>query len=327
MSEKIKVFFKKAAVMFIFAALTGVFISRSFYTDAARAATAVTLRMATGSKEGTYYAIAHSMVQVLSKNGITLNVQESKGSLDNLKNLAEGNADLALVQLDVVGSLLAKGETADKIQLLLPMYSEQVHFVARKDASISSLNDLKGKKIQMGEEGSGTYVSAQAMLAAVKLNPKKDCTVLNDPPKEALRMLLGGQADAMFYVGGAPLPLFWKLPVTAVKQITLVSIPSQELSALEKTGFYHAASIAAKTYPWQKDKAATAGVWAAMLSGSKLGDNDARALLETIFKALPDLRRLHRRWDINKAALNEAKKIKGLKINAVFLQTAGKYLK
>lgn len=291
------------------------------------AATEIKLKISSGPKEGTYNAIAKSMVSVLAKKGIKLEVMESKGSMENLKNLAAGSVDIALAQLDAVGSLLTKGTSTDKIQLLLPMYSEQVHLVVRKNLKFSSLKDLKGKRIQLGEEGSGTRVSALALLSAAKINPEKDCTALDAAPGDALRALLGGKADAMFFTGGAPIPLFLKLSQTAIMQIKLASLPSSDIAAAEKTGFYHASSIAARTYNWQKEKINTAGVWAVALTTPKLSNADAAAFLDTIFTSLPDLRRLHRRWDVNSKALKEAMKIEGLKAHPAFLQEAKKYMK
>ena len=87
----------------------------------------------------------------------------------------------------------------------MPLYGEEVHLVVNTNSGIESSLDLAGKKVNMGEKLSGTFVTATGVLLTNKINIE-DITPSYDLPMVALPKVISGEYDAMFVVGKAPIP-------------------------------------------------------------------------------------------------------------------------
>ena len=118
-----------------------------------------TLLLASGESQGNYTKLANAISLVAEKNGVKLQPVLSGGSVDNIKLLTSGRADLALVQGDVaVRAVLGHLPFPDpltNIELLTPIFTEPIHILVRDDLFIFSVDDLKGKAIAIGVDGSG----------------------------------------------------------------------------------------------------------------------------------------------------------------------------
>ena len=204
---------------------------------------AFALTIATGSAEGTYFKIAQDIKQVAEKEGITIEVVPTGGSFDNVNMLGAGKVDLAIMQLDVlrfVAEIMMK-ETGlnvlQEVKVVLNLYPEEIHIIA-KNPSITTLNQLQGKKVAVGPEKSGSALTAEVLLAGFGLNVER----VFDPPEVAVKKLDTGDIDALIFVGGAPVPAFKNLE----KGFHFVALPSA--SGLEE--IYPKKNIAKSVYPW-----------------------------------------------------------------------------
>jgi TRAP transporter TAXI family solute receptor len=160
---------------------------------------AFALTIATGSTEGTYFKIAQDIKQVAEKEGITIEVVPTSGSFDNVNLLGAGKVDLAIMQLDVlrfVAEIMLK-ETGlnvlQEVKVVLNLYPEEIHIIA-KNPSITTLNQLQGKKVAVGPEKSGSALTAEVLLAGFGLNVER----VFDPPEVAVKKLDTGDIDADF---------------------------------------------------------------------------------------------------------------------------------
>jgi TRAP transporter TAXI family solute receptor len=168
--------------------------------------------MVTGSKTGTYIQIGQDIAGIAATKGLPIEVKESKGSIENIRRISSSeNASLGIVQSDVLG-YLRRSKNADfarlagSLKLVYPFYKEEVHILARKD--IRSFADLAGKKLIVGTEGSGHWLTAMNLLAMTDVQPAE---LLRLAPPEAVIAVLKGRADAMVFVGGKPVKLFANL--------------------------------------------------------------------------------------------------------------------
>jgi TRAP transporter TAXI family solute receptor len=147
----------------------------------------------------------------------TLDVRGSQGSLDNLARLrTEPFAQLAIVQQDVLAYMLLNksrnttiNDWVDKFRYVLPLYREEVHIIARRDAGLRTLDDLAGKRVAVGEPRSGTNLTATILLQA------PDCcraSAIKEVPigaREGVLRLLDARGDGRgFHVAGQPVPSF-----------------------------------------------------------------------------------------------------------------------
>jgi TRAP transporter TAXI family solute receptor len=189
-------------------------------------------------------------------------VATSKGSVENIFAVYQRPAtQLGIVQSDVL-AFVARVETdpvlkriAKKIKMVFPLYNEEIHVLGRKN--ISDFDGLAGKRVAVGREGSGTYLTARLLFKVAEVEPRQMVYIDTD---EALAELKAGRIDAMFYVAGAPVKLFAE-NVTAADNLALIPVTNKNV-----TEFYPTVEIPANTYPWQAGPLATVAVKSVLVS-------------------------------------------------------------
>lgn len=158
------------------------------------------MTIATGSKTGAYFAYAKKYKGILAKNGITLEILNTQGSLENLSLLEEGKVDLAFVQS---GTGLGRGLDEDGQPTLVSLgsiYFEPLWVFSLKKAAINQLNLLTGKRIAAGSEGSGTWAVAKVLLERNGISDKNS-KILPLASTDAVKGLVNGKVDAVIMVG------------------------------------------------------------------------------------------------------------------------------
>lgn len=223
----------------------------------------------TGSEKGTYYQFGLNMQQLVKSSDIALDVYTSKGSVENIFAVYQRpRTQMGIVQADVL-AFVARVQTdpvlkriAKKTKMVFPLYNEEVHILGRR--GITDFDDLTDKRVAIGREGSGNYLTARLLFKVSEIQPKE--MVLIDT-QEALEELKAGRIDAMFYVAGHPVKLFTE-GVTEADGLALIPIFNK--SILE---FYPAAEIPGKTYSWQQDPVGTIAVKAVLVSYDFRGIN------------------------------------------------------
>ncbi|HWE18062.1 MAG TPA: TAXI family TRAP transporter solute-binding subunit [Hyphomicrobiaceae bacterium] len=263
----------------------------------------------TGAEGGTYYRFGNDIGAVVRKICTAdLEVRDSQGSIDNLGRLrSEPLAQLAIVQQDVLDYVRLNRDRHPAIQnwvasfkYVHPLYREEVHIVARRDAGVRTLADLAGKRVAVGEPRSGTNLTATIILDRANLRGRlKEVEV---GARDAILGLLGLQGgalvDAAFYVAGQPVPLLSRadpqITDKHLAQLTLVAIPKNPAPNL-----YAPAQLTQETYPWLDRTVDTVSVRAVLITYDFKGpqcDNVAMAA-RLITDHLDDLRRFgHEKW-------------------------------
>lgn len=223
---------------------------------------AVTMNLMTGREKGTYYQFGLNLQQLVKPRGFELGVQPSTGSIENLYAVFKRpQTQLGIVQSDVL-AFVTKVQSnpellriAQKTRMVFPLYNEEIHVLGRKD--ITDFDNLAGKRVAVGEEGSGTYLTARLLLEVTGVQPAELVMVGTD---EALSRLKANQVDAMFYVAGYPVKLFSE-GVAAADELALVPIRNKKAAE-----FYLQTKIPAGTYPWQGSEVNTVAVKAVLVS-------------------------------------------------------------
>lgn len=222
----------------------------------------------TGSSSGTYYPVGSLISTVVSHpvgsirckvpsacgpEGLIAVAITSPGSVANLHNLAEGRVASAFVQANLAawayqGAGVFTGQPAmTELRAIARLYPETVHLAVARDTGIQTIADLKGRRISVDIEGSGTYVEALAILKAEKLDKRLVDLVQADADRSA-DLLAARQIDGFFFVGGAPVDAIMGL--AAIGSIDLVPITGAAVAALEANSpYFTRAEIPADTYP------------------------------------------------------------------------------
>jgi TRAP transporter TAXI family solute receptor len=157
-----------------------------------------TLTIASGPKGATFYRVADKYRQILARNGVTLKVVETEGSLDNLNRLtlAHDAVDVALVQ-----SGLTPVQGGENLVSLGSMFYEPLDIFYRASKRLERLSDLKGSRVAIGPEGSGGRALALALLKANGIEPGGSTTLLPINGEDARKALLAHQVEAIFLTG------------------------------------------------------------------------------------------------------------------------------
>lgn len=224
-------------------------------------------RIATGGIGGTYYPVGGLIAQAISNPpgsrpcdkggscgvpGLVAVAQSSHGSVANIEAIASGQVDSAFAQSDIAywaytgtGIYIDSGKI-QSIRAIANLYPESIHLVARKGSGIRSILDLKGKRVSLDEQGSGTLVDARLILSAFGLG-EKDFKPFYMKPIPSIERIEAGELDAFFIVAGYPANAVAELARTSGAE--LIPIEGPEIDALvKKYGFLTHSVIPADTY-------------------------------------------------------------------------------
>ena len=160
----------------------------------------------TGSDSGAYYQFAQRYATILARNGVTLEVKTSAGSLENLERLKNDEAQIGFVQGGVV-ELPEDQDVADDSGLLSlgSVFYEPVWVVYRGEGRLDRLTDLRGKRIAIGQEGSGVRMLAQQLLRANEIKAGDHLVPLSG--LKAAEELQQGRIDAAFIIAAENAPV------------------------------------------------------------------------------------------------------------------------
>ena len=163
------------------------------------------VRIASGSPQGAYYHFAQAYARELAREGITLEVIPTAGSVENIRLLRQGEVDAALVQ----GGIEDPGE-GQALYSLGSLYYEPLWLFLRRNLAIERLGELAGRRVSVGAEGSGTRALVLRLL--------RENGLATDAPElqalggaEAAEALLAGHLDAAFFVASPQAKLIQRL--------------------------------------------------------------------------------------------------------------------
>jgi hypothetical protein len=156
-----------------------------------------TITMSAGQPDSSFYVISQEYAKILARNGITLKVLTSDGSVQNLDRLLDPkqHVDLALVQ----GGIATREQASQLMSLGSVTYVPLVVFYRGKGLTL--LSQLEGKRIAIGREGSGTRMLSLKLLAANGVNPGDGTQLLPTDGLQAATQLVSDDADAVFLSG------------------------------------------------------------------------------------------------------------------------------
>lgn len=208
--------------------------------------------MGTGSSTGNYYAFGSAVSTVINQvTGANLTVNSTGGSTENARLLGSGENEFALIQSDVYsyshnGVELFAGESITNYQAITACYPEMVQIVVRKDSGISSVADMAGKNICVGDVGSGYEVAARQILGAYGMT-YDDINETFADQATAKNGVQDGTFDGMFLCSGFPNGNVTELSLTG--NIEVLTIDQEHLDILLKDyPFYSAFTTESDEY-------------------------------------------------------------------------------
>lgn len=245
------------------------------------------INIATGGMAGTYFPLGVAIADILNSDipGANASAQSTGASVANINLLQQGKVDLIFAQNDVVyyaanGQEMFKDKKVDDLRGIATLYPETIQVISL-DKNLKSLNQLRGKRIAVGPQGSGNEANAKHILKEYGIS-FKDVIISNLSFADAIKALEEGSIDIAFVTAGQPTAAIEKL--ANEKEITLIGIDEQVASALiDKYPFYTRNVILANTYRNQSSAVQSVAVKAMLVVAARLDDRLTFDICKTIF--------------------------------------------
>lgn len=256
---------------------------------AASAKTFVTI--GSGSTSGLYYPTAVGMAKIVNDAGgdIRANARSTGASVYNSRAVGSGELQMGVSQNNIAfyayhgkGVTAFEGKPEKNLRGLTMLYPEVIQILARKDAGVKGIGDLKGKRVYVGDIGSGTEQDVLNVMAAYGLGLDDLQTAVRGNAGNAVDLLRDGKIDVMFYTVGIGAAAITEAAQTA--PIDLVAIPTDKVDGLhQKFPFYTNIIVPAGTYPGIDHEVSTITLQAMMLVSSEMSDDAVYEFMNTIF--------------------------------------------
>lgn len=256
------------------------------------------LSVATGGTGGVYYPMGGGLAEIINTHvdGFSATAEVTGASVENMGLIATGDADLAIGLADTVaqaytGTGRFEGQQLPMVRSVASLYANMVQIVALEGSGITSLGDLRGKRVSIGAPGSGTEVNAGAILEANGITYDDiDEQRLNF--NETADALANGDIDAGFWSVGAPTSSILNLATT--QDIVIIELTEAELAAaMEASSTFATTTLAGGTYNGVEADVMVLGIPNVLTVSSDMSDDTVYAVTKAMFENIADLQAVH----------------------------------
>ncbi|MBA6419972.1 TAXI family TRAP transporter solute-binding subunit [Pseudomonas neustonica] len=256
----------------------------------------------TGGQTGVYYVVGQSVCRLINRNseehGIRCNAPSSGGSVANVNSIRGGEMDMGVVQSDVqykayegVQNFEADGAFTG-MRALFALHGEPLTIVARRDADITGVKDLKGKRVNIGNPGSGQRDTMDVVMESLGWTVEDFSLASELGAAEQAAALGDNNVDAMVYVAGHPNGSIQEATTTV--DSVLVSVDGPEIDKLVADRSYYAkAVIPGGLYRGNDADVNTFGVRATLVASDQVSDEVVYQTVKAVFENFDRFKRLH----------------------------------
>jgi len=265
------------------------------------------ITIGTGGVTGVYYPAGGAICRLVNKDrakhGIRCSVESTGGSVFNINTIKAGELDMGVAQSDVQYNAV-KGKAQFKepfpeLRAVFALHPEPVTVVVRKEAGINSFSDLKGKKFNVGNPGSGTRATLDELIGAMGWKLSDFALASELKADEHGPALCDGKIDGFFYLVGHPSANIQD--PTTVCGAKLVSVTGPAVDQLVKANPYYAyATIPGGLYPNNPQETKTYGVLATFVSSSKVPADTVYQVVKAVFDNFDEFKKLHPAFQVLK---------------------------
>lgn len=290
----IKSFFKKIP------AVVSVTVLAVLVSSVAGANTFITI--GTGGQTGVYYVVGQSICKLVNRgqkeHGIKCTAPSTGGSVENLNAIAAGEQDMGVAQSDWqyhayngTSEFESKGPNED-LRAVFSVHPEPFTVVARADSGIETFDDLKGKRVNVGNPGSGQRGTLEVLMDAKgwTMNDFKLASELKSA--EQAQALCDNKIDAIVFAVGHPNGSIKEATTACDSVVVPVTGPEVE-KLIEENSFYAKAVIPAGMYRGTDEDVETFGVGATFVSSAKADPEVIYELVSAVFDNFDRFKRLH----------------------------------
>ena len=289
--------------VFFLALLATFFLAGTLVNPAPVAAKMTFVTIGTGGITGVYYPTGGAIAKIVNAKrkeyGIRCTVESTGGSVFNVNAVMAGDLEFGVVQSDrqfqaIRGMAEWKDAGPQKdLRAVFTIHPESLTLVAADDAGIKTIADLKGKRVNIGNPGSGQRQNSIDALTEAGLNYETDLKAEGVKAAEAPSLLQDGRIDAFFYTVGHPSGAI-KEATAGARKVHFVPIPVSD-AFLKKFPYYAKAFVPKAMYPGATNDSDTAtfGVKATFVTSAKVPDAVVYAVTKEVFDNFEKFKKLH----------------------------------
>lgn len=282
----------------ITATTTSVLLGASFYASAADRFVTI----GTGGVTGVYYPTGGAICRLVNKSkkehGIRCSVESTGGSIYNINTIRAGELDMGIAQSDwqyhaYNGSSKFEDKGAFKdLRAVFSIHPEPFTVVARADSGIKTFEDLKGKRVNIGNPGSGQRGTMEVIMQRYGWTTDDFKLASELKAAEQSKALCDNKIDAMVYVVGHPSGAI-KEATTSCESV-IVSVNGEKVdNLLADNSFYRTATVPGGMYKGNDNDAMTFGVGATFVSSTSVPEDVIYNIVKAVFENFDTFRKLH----------------------------------
>lgn len=260
------------------------------------------ITIGTGGVTGVYYPTGGAICRLVNKDrkthGIRCSVESTGGSVYNTRTIRQGELDFGVVQSDVqAAAVKGTGKFADdgpfpQLRAVFSVHPEPMHLMARADSGIKTVNDLKGKKVNIANPGSGTRVLAETLMKYTGLSNSDFALAAELKSAEQAAALCDGKLDASIWAAG--LPNGSSQEATSTCDIRIIPLSGSAINKLlSDNKAYASATIPGGMYPGNPNDIPSWGPKATFVTSADTPDDVVYALVKGVFGNFDSFRKLH----------------------------------
>lgn len=264
------------------------------------AAKRIFITIGSGSVTGVYYPTAGAISRIVNKSrkthGIRATVESTGGSAYNVNAMSQGELDMGIVQSDVgyrayngIGDF--KGNKISKLRSIFSLHPEPFHIVASEASGIKTFGDLKGKRVNIGNPGSGQRSSSEVLFGITSFG-LKDMTIESLKASEAPDFLRDNRIDAFCYtvgVGSAAI-----MDIASAHKVKIIPVDDKIIDKL-KDGrpYFVSVDIPGGVYPNNPDPIRTFAVKATLLTTTDIPEEIVYNIVKSVFENFEEFKKTH----------------------------------
>lgn len=254
--------------------------------------------LATGGTGGTYYPFGGAIANIWNTKIENMNVtaQATGASAENLRLINKGDAEFGTVQNDVMdyafnGTDMFAGEKLSNIATIGTLYPEVIQIAVSENSGINSIYDFKGKRISVGDAGSGVEFNAKQIMEGYGLT-FNDIKKSNLSFKESAEAIQNGTLDGCFITAGVPNAALQELAFSAGLKLIPVS-GNEAATVMDKYGYYTATTIPGGTYKGSDEDVPALAIKATLAVSASLDEDTVYEMTKALFENLQELGNAH----------------------------------
>jgi uncharacterized protein len=260
------------------------------------------ISIGTGAITGVYYPAGGAICRLLNRgrkeHGIRCSVESTGGSVSNLNAVRNGAIDFGITQSDwQYHAFNGTGFFADQkpfkeMRSVFSLYSETFTMAVLDKSDIKKLDDIVGKKINFGPQGSGMYATMEVLMATKGWTKQSFSNVTYLQPSEQPKALCDGKIDIMIYTSGNPNGVLQE--ATQACKVRIISIDSQTVEKLiQGNSFYVKAIIPGGMYAGNPNNIETFGIKASLVTSEKTNSDVVYNITKAVFENFDNFKTLH----------------------------------